>query len=419
VPAAKPEPLPFSSPEIHALFVAVESEPHIALAVSGGSDSLALMQLAKLWAEQAVQPLRLSVLTVDHGLRAQSGAEAAQVAAWASEIGLPHARLLWEGPKPQTGIQAAARDARYRLLIDWCKANGATALLTAHTIEDQAETLIMRLARGTGVEGLGGVRNLSSRDGIRIFRPLISQSRQRLRSFLSHLGRNWIEDPSNDDQRFERIRVRKGWSELEKLGLTVKALDETAHRARRADSALHVVSDEFIAAHVMRHDEGYCEVDLAQFLRLPQELRIRVLDRLIHCYGGGGRPELASLERLEAWFSMSDQQAKRHTLGGAQIALRDKAFLVGREPGRINPLPVPLAGSLFWDHRWQIDGPTLGQGFVVRPAGTVPALPRDKRLPAFVQASLPVVFEGEIPIYMPFSKMLPGGHGLTAAFCPS
>ena len=174
-PRQKPS-VPAAPPDIAADFAPLLAERHMALAVSGGSDSTALMCLAVDWARTNHPDLALTVLTVDHRLRSEAAEEAAMVGSWAAGFGLPHHVLPWgDEPKPATGIQAAARAARYGLMSDWCRNNGATALLTAHTLDDQAETVLMRLSRTTSPESLAGIRTLGSWDGLPILRPLLGE----------------------------------------------------------------------------------------------------------------------------------------------------------------------------------------------------------------------------------------------------
>ncbi|MDY0242779.1 MAG: tRNA lysidine(34) synthetase TilS, partial [Rhodospirillaceae bacterium] len=172
-----------------------ERLPVVAVACSGGADSLALTILADAWARsrggQAI------ALTVDHGLRADSAAEAATVGRWLAAREIPHHVLRWEGAKPGTGIQAAARRARYALLEDWCRQEGLLHLLLAHHRDDQAETLLMHLARGSGVDGLAGMAPITETRALRLLRPMLDAPHARLEATLAARGLVWVEDPSN------------------------------------------------------------------------------------------------------------------------------------------------------------------------------------------------------------------------------
>jgi len=190
--------VPAAPPDIAADFSALQAERHVALAVSGGSDSIAMMRLAADWARTNHPGLVLSVLTVDHGLRPEATGEAVRVGQWAAEMGLPHQLLRWtDEPKPVSGIQARARAARYGLMAAWCRSNEAGALLTAHTLDDQAETVLMRLSRTMSPESLAGIHPVGGWEGLPLLRPLLRVRRQALRDWLASVGQAWIDDPSN------------------------------------------------------------------------------------------------------------------------------------------------------------------------------------------------------------------------------
>ena len=210
-PAVPAAPLKGSDPS--RLFQRIPGGERLALAVSGGSDSMALLRLVAAWRNERY----VTVLTVDHGLRPDSAKEALQVSAWCMGLGLPHVTLAWQGPKPATGLQVKARAVRYDLMTDWCRAHGVAWLLTAHTMDDQAETVLMRLVRTTSFDSLSGIPEMGEWKGIGLFRPLLGERREGLRAFLNHLGQPWIDDPSNADERFERVRIRKALPMLAEL----------------------------------------------------------------------------------------------------------------------------------------------------------------------------------------------------------
>ncbi|MCP5371685.1 MAG: tRNA lysidine(34) synthetase TilS [Hyphomicrobiales bacterium] len=184
-----------------------EPAPHLAVALSGGADSLALTLLADAWARE--RRGRVTALTVDHGLRPDSGAEARTVAAWMAARGIAHQVLPWTGPKPAAGVQAAARTARLALLAGRCRELGILHLLLAHHLDDQAETVLMRLGRGSGPDGLAAMAPVLAAAETRLLRPLLTVPGARLRALLAAAGQGWIEDPSNADTRFERVRLRR------------------------------------------------------------------------------------------------------------------------------------------------------------------------------------------------------------------
>lgn len=321
---------PFDHTEIDLLFAGLKDFGHLALAVSGGSDSVALMVLAALWHERHRCAPGLSVLTVDHGLRDASADEALQVARWAARLGLPHATLVWQGDKPDAGVQDSARDARYNLMTAWCKQNGAEAIVTGHTRDDQAETVLMRLARGSGVDGLSGMA-ATSEGRWRVLRPLLSVPRARLRAHLEATGQVWIEDPSNEDVAFERIRVRKALDQ-HVLGLEVDAVALSARRMARARAALEHYSRRLADKAVSRDDSGKVLIDLACYLEAPEDMQVRLLQDIIKREGGQDFGRMAAIERLADWIKSGAGRAR--TLGGCRISRRKRFVVIAVEPGR-------------------------------------------------------------------------------------
>lgn len=213
----------------------VAPETSIGLAVSGGPDSLALLLLAA-----ETRPLQVEAATVDHALRPESRAEAEMVGQLCERIGVPHAILTaeWE-QKPETAIQERARIMRYRLLGDWARERGLTALATAHHVDDQAETLLMRLARGSGVKGLAGLRPVgrAANGSIAIVRPLLGWRHSELEAVCASAGADPIQDPSNEDEQFERVRVRKALAIAD--WIAPAAIAASAGHLAEADGALH------------------------------------------------------------------------------------------------------------------------------------------------------------------------------------
>ncbi len=386
--AATPDHTPFSDRKLAALFQPVENDPHVALAVSGGSDSLALMCLAAQWGVA-----RVTVLTVDHRMRPESGAEATFVSRFAGEAGLAHHTLPWTGPKPTAGIQAAARRARYDLLSSYCVANAIPTLLTGHNLDDQAETVLMRLARTSSLNSIAGIPVTGHWGPTRLFRPLLSVRRATLRSYLHTIGQSWIDDPSNGDVRFERVRIRNLMRELIPAGISPEGLARLAQEAAAAVKGLWAAAEDWITAHVIWHETAHCFVPLGPFRGQSIAVRTRILGLLVARQGSGKMPEPSELELLSAWL---EEPGSRRTLGGAIIARRKALLLIGREPGRIDqkPVVIPLSGRANWDRRFEIEAPP---GCEIVAAGTLAHLPRWPGLPAFVQASLPaVMFSGHI-----------------------
>ncbi|HEV2561301.1 MAG TPA: tRNA lysidine(34) synthetase TilS [Rhizomicrobium sp.] len=292
-----------------------------AVAVSGGGDSLALMLLLAEWADAQKKSAPI-VLTVDHGLRPGSAKDAKRVAQIAKELGLKAHVFAWKGAKPKADIEAAAREARYRLMGEWCSTHGIAALYIAHTIEDQAETFLLRLARGSGLDGLSGMQSIASFpvagfDGLSLVRPLLNVSRGSLRNILKDAGLDWLEDPMNDDPRFARVKIRKHWPELEALGLTPARIADAANHLARARQALEKATAELLA-RACRFEADGAVLDGAALTAAPREIGLRALASVLGQISG--QPYRPRFERLERLFeAISDGPGKGRTLHGCRI----------------------------------------------------------------------------------------------------
>ncbi len=364
---------------------------HVALAVSGGSDSMALLRLVHAWAVVQKQPPGITVLTVDHGLRAGSGAEASRVADWAGALHRHHVSLQWTGDKPATGIQAKARNARYDLMAGWCRANAADALLTAHTMEDQAETVLMRLIRTDSPDSLAGIPLQGQWNGLPVLRPLLALRRQALREYLSSAGQEWIEDPSNRDQRFERVRVREKIAELNGSAMSVERLSALAQSCARTAMLLDRCAAQWISLWVKETNAGVCHVPDEPFRPLPLALQQRILCRIVSHYGGGKlKPERDELRCLTLWVTDKfGATPSRCTLAGAILGKRKAEFWVTRETARIDAAPqiMPASGNMLWDGRFSIAAP---EGSSIAPAGDT-RLDLGEGVPAFARRAYPIV----------------------------
>jgi tRNA(Ile)-lysidine synthase len=273
-----------------------------AVAVSGGGDSVALMHLLAGWAKKTRRPPP-HVVTVDHGLRAESAADARQVLRWAKTAGLKPHSLRWKGPRPAADIEAAAREARYRLMGEWARKNGIAALYVAHTRDDQAETFLLRLMRGSGLDGLAAMRAVASYPladfaDLSIVRPLLSMEREHVRSLLKSSGHGWLEDAMNADERFARVRLRKAWTALEEAGLSKQRLAGAAAHLARAREALEEVTQAVLTRSCRRYRNGL-QFDPKALTSAPREIGLRALARLLMIVSGQAyRPRFERLERL-------------------------------------------------------------------------------------------------------------------------
>ena len=273
-PAADP-PSSISAQEADAAFSVSEPYRSLLLAVSGGSDSMALLHLVNEWRARHEKNVTFIVASIDHRLRSASAEECAFVAAVCASRDIPHIQLVWEGAKPVTGIQEAARNVRYKLLADCARANACQAIVTAHTLNDQAETVLMRLIRGSGLQGLQAMSNVSEIENLPLLRPFLHFEHERLRANLREASIAWCEDASNQDGRFLRPRLRKLMPLLEKEGLDSARLEKFAKKIARANAALDKSASDLFTQMT---SQG---LERKTYRLAPEEIRLRALKLMI------------------------------------------------------------------------------------------------------------------------------------------
>lgn len=345
---------PVSAAEADALFSDLATAPALVLAVSGGPDSTALLLLAAEWRKRLARGPDLLAVTVDHGLRPEAKREAAGVKRFAGVLGVPHRTMRWTGDKPASGVPAKARAARYRLLTRAARRAGAQYVLTAHTLDDQAETVLLRLARGSGLTGLSGMARVVSLGEIALVRPLLNLPKARLLATLEAAGVAFAHDPSNLDPRFTRVRLRGLMPALASEGLGAGRLSLLARRLRRADAAINVVVEEAAEriSSAPWSPERPIDLDARAFAVLPGEVALRLLGRAVDCVGDEGPVELGKLEALmEQCRSALDGMPAarfRRTLAGAVVTLARDRLTIERAPPRKTKPPLakcaPAAG---------------------------------------------------------------------------
>lgn len=378
---------------MEALLSRIGPEPGgsgLGIAVSGGGDSTALLILSADWAR--ARGVALQAVTVDHGLRPAAAAEAESVARLCAALDVPHAILRWQDREGRGNLMQRARQARQALIAGWAAERGLRAVALGHTMEDQAETLLLNLARGSGVDGLSAMPDLRRDGGLIWLRPLLGQRREALRGLLRARGIGWAEDPSNDDPRFDRVRLRQA---IPALGLDVPRLAATARRMQEARAVLEEVAAA-AAGRLCRLSGGDLLVDPA-IRTEPAEIRGRILSRALAWIGGGGlRPRRDDLSRLEARLA----EGAGGTLAGCLVTMGD-AIRIAPEPARVGPLTAVPPGP--WDGRWRFHAAekwpggalirALGEaGLAQRPGWRGAGLPRASALtlPALWVAGRPV-----------------------------
>jgi tRNA(Ile)-lysidine synthase len=376
---------PISASDARRLFADWQAAPAIVLAVSGGPDSIALMWLAARWRSALARGPRLIAVTVDHGLRAEAAAEARRVKQLARSLQLPHRTVRWTGPKPKTGLPAAARTARYALLSQVARSVRATHILTAHTRDDQAETLLMRLLRGSGIAGLAAMARESEREGLLLARPFLDVSKAQLIATLAKAKIGFADDPTNRDPGFTRPRLRGLMPALAAEGGDARSLARLASRLARANAAVEVLADgaeRYLALRDRHAPPGSSAkssgakssgaktfdaktfdaktfdaktfdaktfdartFDAKTFAAMPEEIRLRLLLRAINRFGHEGPAELGKVEALLAALERTgsansagrgarSRQRLKQTLAGALVSLVDGRIRIGPAPPR-------------------------------------------------------------------------------------
>jgi tRNA(Ile)-lysidine synthase len=340
-----------SAQDAKHLFADWKAAPAIVLAVSGGPDSIALLWLAARWRRALARGPRLIAVTIDHGLRPEAAREARDVKRLAATLDLPHRTMRWRGAKPKTGLPAAARAARYGLLAKAAQAHGATHIFTAHTRDDQAETLLMRMLRGSGIVGLAAMARQSERDGVVLARPFLDVSKSQLVATLRKAKIGFADDPTNRDTSFTRPRVRNIMPALATEGGDPRNLARLASRLARANAAVEILVDgaeRYLALRDYQASRDGFDVkttdakitaaktfDAKAFAGMPEEIRLRLLLRAIDRFGHEGPAELGKVETLLAALDRAfaaDQARLKQTLAGAMVSL---------SRGRIRIEPAP------------------------------------------------------------------------------
>ncbi len=376
--------MPLTSDDVIAMYDAlgVTLGGKIAVGVSGGADSLSLLLLT-------ASNYDVTAITVDHGLRADSATEALFVNKVCSEKGIKHVTLRWEGVKPTSNIQAEARAARYSLMQRWCSENDIPFLAVAHHRDDQAETLLLRLARGSGVYGLAAMP--SQRDiggGVSIVRPLLSIPKSQLIEVLKSEGQEWIEDPSNRSEAYDRVRVRNLLAAPPLEGFSSERLAATAYRLRRSRDALEYYEQLWLKSAVTIFDSGYLTVDVDKLASEPEEIILRGLASVCRYFNNAEYvPRMEKLQRLKDMLLSTEFRG--HTLYGAKFsAPKSEKIMVSRELSAVEG-PISLEKSVIWDNRFAIRTKGDISGMKIAALGAEGWLQLKAEMPNFDQIDVP------------------------------
>ena len=320
------------------------------VAVSGGSDSIALMHLASRWAAQ--RGLVCSVITIDHDLRTESAREAIFVKLAAGALGLEHKTVRWKGWDNNGNLQSCARKARYDLIGE--NRGRHNIVLTGHTLDDQAETFLLRLRRGSGVDGLAAMpakRKITGKNGgFWLLRPMLELTRDKIKNFLVRQKISWVEDPSNEDNKFDRIVIRKVIQQLSDLGITAFLLSNTATHMRRARTALDLQAGR-MAQQICSTHMGDLVIDRKGFSDMHAEIKFRLFARGLRWvssnpYNPRFNALVAIMERVLT--------GKAQTLHGCYIFPETEHIRISREFNAVSKIRIPLRNNTLWDGRWKL-----------------------------------------------------------------
>ncbi|PIE16569.1 MAG: tRNA lysidine(34) synthetase TilS [Rhodobacterales bacterium] len=392
---------PADRPLFQAVGAALNPYPGgpLGVAVSGGSDSCALLHLLHLWGRE--QGVEIEAVTVDHGLREGSADEARMVGQICAALGIKHSILHWSGWDGRGNLQDQARRARYRLMADWAKARGIAHVALGHTLDDQAETVLLRLARGSGVDGLSGMAPVSTAAGIVWHRPLLSLQRQELRDFLTRHGVCWVEDPSNDDPRFDRVKMRQALELLAPLGIDRQRLAATAQALQPARQALELQT-QAAAQPLVRLQHGDVLIGQSGFAALPAEIQARLL---IHALRWVSRSDYPPRRRAVLQLLADIGAGKAGSLQGCLIRPQRGDIHICREYQAVRDVQCPV--EALWDQRWRVEGP-FAPGLSIRALGEegLRQCPnwRDSDVPRASLLASPAIWQNQTLIAAPLAK---------------
>lgn len=374
----------------------------LGVAVSGGSDSMALLHLMHGFC--ALHGCKLRAVTVDHGLRPEAKDEAEAVRQVCAQLGVAHDTLLWTGWDGVGNLQSAAREARYGLMTQWAADNDISTIAIGHTADDQAETFLMRLVRRSGVDGLSGIPHRVMRDGVTWVRPLLSAGREVLRSYLRTQRILWIDDPSNDDTQFERVRTRQALTQLSTLGIDVQVLSEVAGHMSQARRALDWQT--FIAARDIAHIDAGAVVLCERRLRiLPDEIQRRLIVQAINWISG---KEYPARRAAIANLMQAIRKGQAGTADGVHLRRVAGQIWVFREWNAVRD--ISCKPDALWDARWRMrpgSNVPLADDLVVRALGECGLQQcetwRDTGRPHDVLVSTPAIWRGDDVVAAPLA----------------
>jgi tRNA(Ile)-lysidine synthase len=374
----------------------ISRDSKIAIGVSGGSDSMGLVLLLR----EYCSPSNLTLITIDHNLRKESADEALQVSQWARELNLAHEILVWRQHTAQGNLMSNARNARYKLLTDFCKKRGILYLFIGHTLDDQIETFFINLERGSGIDGLSAMEYIAEKDGVYVCRPLLGSRRHQIRDYLKAMKQRWLEDPTNDNERFLRVRVRKIFQEdqqfFDRVNLAIKNLQRAKHFISTQTEIAYV---QFVRSEMI----GIRYFDIQTYRAFDIELRLRILNRILEDLSPEQRKRrLHSIEILDALIMMGS--LKNHELSSIGVSL--KQGVVYFYPIIRNSAAINLhANNIYNFHGYNLDVGELIDGYKITCATKEQYLELKKQIKLF-PSTLPYNMILNIPVVVQLEKIV-------------
>lgn len=375
-----------------------QEQPRFAVAVSGGPDSVALLFLLHDWVKQ--RDGIFHAITIDHQLRPESGIEAAKVKEWCAQSSISHSTLIWKkDSNPKSAVHQQARIARYELLCGECKQHKINYLFLGHHADDQAETVLMRIIKGSGIDGLSGMPKSRMFDGIKILRPFLPLAKQRLVDTCHSNTWGYFNDPSNDSAAYLRGRLRQLAAPLAQEGMTTASLYELGRSAGLARAALEASTNQWLHEHATVFPLGIIHIERNAWSQLDGELQRRTLIRILLCMSGEDyAPKMASVEYLVQSLHQCDTH--HQTLSGCHIVVQFGVIKFFREHACVSD-NRQAAPNMVWDNRFQISihPSLLNKDLAIVPLGDISRDALEKMgykqvadCPALHRATLPALY---------------------------
>jgi tRNA(Ile)-lysidine synthase len=393
-----------------------EHSPHVAVGVSGGADSMALAILLSDWAER--QGGSATALIVDHGLRPESGTEALGVSRVLAALGIKNKVLCWASDNVTSALQSKARHARYALMQTWCKEANVLHLAVAHHADDQAETVLMRMEKGSGSDGLSGIPQTRELEHCRLLRPLLNVRKQALIRFLADRDLPWVHDPSNDNPKFARTAIRTG---IVNNNVDIDGVVASATRFTRVRDVAETAAARWLARYADLKPTGYLSLNRLALMDAAEDTRLRVLSRAATVIGGKTYPPaISATERL--FGHLADGRAA--TVSGSLFTVKKDTVVVFREMRNLPTVESFIGPETIWDGRFSIATHRENPNFKVMAFGQLdPLTYRDLELPNWL-SDLPSMAQRTIPVICSRNEIFmpePNGgqkHGVSLRFLP-